>query len=82
MQKVMGAEGGMPGANVRFAQGFQDLFSVSRTAALDSLHTVTECTTGNRIYLQEVGRILPSVACQALWHKDTDHLQFSELLSP
>lgn len=37
MQKVMGAEGVMPGANVRFAQGFQDLFSVSRTVALEFL---------------------------------------------
>ena len=37
MQKVMGAESGVPGANVRFAPGFQDLFSVSRTEALEFL---------------------------------------------
>lgn len=31
----MGAENGVPRANVRFSQGFQDLLSVPRTVALE-----------------------------------------------
>lgn len=46
----MGAENGVPRANVRFSQGFQDLLSVPRTVALeffahsDTVHSGQTCS--------------------------------------
>lgn len=51
MQKVMGAEDGVPGASVRFSQGFQDLLLVPRIAALkffthsDRVHNQQSCSS-------------------------------------